>query len=318
MTRTRLPGLVDVHAHLGLGESGIEDRAGVSAAGMAQLRAGVFLVREPGSPLDTLPADSSPAPRLIRSGRHIARPKRYLPSLALELEDPAFLPQVVVDQARRSDGWVKLVGDWIDRSGGAESDLDPLWAPEILIDAVAAAHESGARVAVHAFGTKAIDALLAAGVDSIEHGSGMTREHLQEAARVGIAVTPTLGQVELFPTFAAAAGRKYPRYAETMTALYQHWREWFGDLLESGVRILPGTDAGGYQPHGEIARELARMVQVGMDPVRAVDLVSRDAWDFLGVEPDPDSYVEYEGDPRTDINLLADPQVVVWAGSQIL
>ena len=52
-------------------------------------------------------------------------------------------------QAGRGDGWVKLVGDWIDRSTG---DLGPVWPDDVLKDAVARAHELGVRVAVHVFG----------------------------------------------------------------------------------------------------------------------------------------------------------------------
>ena len=48
---------------------------------------------------------------------------------AIELEDEWQLPEALAEQARRGDGWVKLVGDWIDRSAG---DLAPLWSDEVL------------------------------------------------------------------------------------------------------------------------------------------------------------------------------------------
>ena len=59
-------------------------------------------------------------------------------------------------QARRGDGWVKLVGDWIDRG---EGDLAPEWPADVLAAAIAAAHEEGARVTAHTFGTDALPGL---------------------------------------------------------------------------------------------------------------------------------------------------------------
>ena len=60
-------------------------------------------------------------PRLIRAGRHLARPRRYLRGLGLDVE-PAELPSAAAEQARLGDGWVKIVADWIDRDRG---DLPP-------------------------------------------------------------------------------------------------------------------------------------------------------------------------------------------------
>ena len=50
-------------------------------------------------------------PRIIRAGKHLARTKRYSRGLADELEDESQLPAAVVREARRGDGWIKLVGD---------------------------------------------------------------------------------------------------------------------------------------------------------------------------------------------------------------
>lgn len=317
MSLWRTPGLVDVHAHLGIDSSGAADSISVREAALAELRSGVQLIREPGSPLIADCEDGYPSPRVIRSGRHIAREKRYLPGLAVEVNESLSLSTAVQQQAARSDSWVKIVGDWIDRSKGADSDLDPLWERHQLIDAVQAAHEAGARVAVHAFGSTVVDDLLEAHVDSIEHGTGMNHDQITEAKKLGIAVTPTLAQVELFPNFAAQAGRKYPVYAETMTRLHQGWRRWFEDLLDAGVWILPGTDAGGYQPHGSIAAELGRWVDAGMAPATAVEFATDRAWEFLRQTPDVDSFVEYDSDPREDIRALSKPSRVVWRGDSL-
>ena len=102
------------------------------------------------------------------------------------------MPRVAAEEARAGDGWVKFIADWIDREVG---DLTPLWPADVLAEAIAAVHAEGARVTAHAFATESIDALLDAGIDCIEHGSGMTEDQLARAAALGVPVVPTLLQV---------------------------------------------------------------------------------------------------------------------------
>ena len=71
------------------------------------------------------PAGTSPGPSATSA------------TTAIELEAESQLPDAVAEQARRGDGWVKLVGDWIDRDAG---DLAPLWPDDVLAAAIAAAH----------------------------------------------------------------------------------------------------------------------------------------------------------------------------------
>ncbi len=316
-----LPGMVDVHNHLSIGPSGPDDdEEALQSAGL-EIASGVLALREMGNPVPgrAIPG-GVPFPKLVGAGQHIARPMRYLPRLAIEVANPSDLPTVVAEQAALGEGWVKLVGDWIDRSQGADSDLDPLWELPELRDAVAAAHEGGARVAVHTFGAKAIPDLLEAGIDSIEHGTGMNREQLQEAAFRGIPVTPTLGQAELFPTFAKAA-QKYPVYAKTMTDLFERKEQWWEDLMDSGVQLLPGTDAGGYQPHGELVRELTRWQDMGLDATSVVDFATWQARDFLGfaaLEPgSPADFLVLEEDPTVDLGTLSAPQRIFLDGAEV-
>lgn len=110
-------GLVDVHCHLGLGPQGATDRQTTLAQAASAVSAGILGVRDCGAPTDTHWLDAQReagalVPRLVRAGRHIARPKRYLRGFALELERPQDLPEAVATQARAGDGWVKVVGDW--------------------------------------------------------------------------------------------------------------------------------------------------------------------------------------------------------------
>ena len=125
-----MPGLVDAHCHVGLGADGAVDLDEAIAQAETERDAGALLLRDAGSPVDTRSLDDrDDLPRIIRAGRHLARPKRYQPRLPIDVEDESQLPEVVAEQARWGDGWVKLVGDWIDRGVG---DLAPLWSDDVL------------------------------------------------------------------------------------------------------------------------------------------------------------------------------------------
>ena len=139
-----LPGLVDAQCHIGLGPGGaVEDVTELQDQARADTFAGALLVRDAGSPVDTRLLDGEPdVPRIVRCGRHIARPKRCQPGVVVEV-DPEELPAAVAEQAAAGASWVKLVGDWIDRT---EGDLAPLWPADALKAAVEQAHDGGARV----------------------------------------------------------------------------------------------------------------------------------------------------------------------------
>ena len=123
-----VPGLVDAHCHVGLGPHGAIELDEAIAQAETERDVGALLLRDAGSPIDTRSFDDhDDLPRIIRAGRHLARPKRYQRGFAIELEDESQLPDAVAEQARWGDGWVKLVGDWIDRDIG---DLAPLWSDD--------------------------------------------------------------------------------------------------------------------------------------------------------------------------------------------
>lgn len=313
------PGLVDVHSHLGLGVEGAVDSGTTFDQARTDRDSGVLAIRDAGSPADTRwVRDRADLPRLLRAGQHIARPKRYLRGIAVELDDPATLAAAVKEQARRGDGWVKLVADWIDRSAGADSDLAPLWSREQLTAAVATAHADMARVTAHTFASESIDDLLAAGIDGIEHGTGIREQHLDEIVRRRVPVTPTLLQVGQFERIAAQADGRYPVYARRMREMHARRYEQVRMLHDAGVQLLVGTDAGTTVPHGSIAAECAELVAAGVPAPVVVAAASWRARSFLGlgdlVEGSSADLVVYSRDPRTDITALAEPRAVILRG----
>jgi imidazolonepropionase-like amidohydrolase len=314
-----LPGLVDVHCHVGLAAMGAVDAATAERQALADRDSGVLLIRDAGSPSDTRWIDDRPdLPRILRAGHHLALPKRYLRYYGRELLSPDELPGAVREEAARGDGWVKIVGDWIDRDG--PGDLTPLWSDELVTAAIATAHEAGARVTVHTFATETVDVLLDAGVDCLEHATGASPEQIERIAAAGIPVTPTMLQVDRFEEIAAGATR-YPLYAARMREMYARRDQQVRDLFDAGVPILVGTDAGGTIPHGRLPDEAAALVAAGLPAREVVAAASWRTRAWLGArsleEGAPADLVVYPADPREDVRVLAAPTAVVLRGSRV-
>ena len=312
-----VPGLVDAHCHVGIasGGSAVEDLAVAREQALTERAAGVLALRDCGSPVDTRALDDEPdLPRIIRAGRHIAAPRRYIPGLAVEVEPGDLVAEVRV-QAKRGDGWVKLVGDWIDRGVG---DLAAEWPADVLAAAIAAAHEEGARVTAHTFGTDALPGLIGAGIDCIEHGTGLTEDLVADMAARGTAVVPTLVNVENFPEFAAAGESKFPAYASTMRRLYATSGAVVRAAFDAGVPVFAGTDAGGGIAHGIIADEVRALHAAGLPAEAALAAASWAARDWLGLpcieEGAPADLVVYDSDPRADLDTLHRPQRMLLRG----
>ncbi|MFC4945374.1 amidohydrolase family protein [Pseudonocardia sp. GCM10023141] len=310
-----LPGLVDAHCHIGLGADGPTDLEEADAQARVDRDAGALLIRDAGSPIDTSPLQARhDLPEIIRAARHVARPKRYIPGLAIDLDDAALLPEVVAEQAAAGDGWVKLVGDWIDRGTG---DLAPLWSDDVLVAAIDAAHAAGARVTAHVFGTDALYGLINAGIDGIEHGTGLNDELIAEMARRGTSLVPTLINVATFPGIADSAHR-YPTYAAHMRELHAGAYDVVRRAAEAGVPVYAGTDAGGGIAHGRIADEVLALHEAGLDATTALAAGSWAARHWLG-RPSLQvggraDLVVYRSDPRLDLGVLRDPELVMLRG----
>ncbi|WP_054814446.1 amidohydrolase family protein [Nocardia arizonensis] len=311
-----VPGLVDAHCHVGIRYGGgHEDRDGAVAQAAIERDAGALLLRDAGSPIDTrFIDDREDLPRIIRAGRHIARPKRYIRELGIELDDERDLPEIVAEQARFGDGWVKIVGDWIDRSVG---DLRPLWSDSVLKEAIDAAHANGARVTAHVFGEDALPGLIDAGIDCLEHGTGLTDDTIEMMVEHGTALVPTLVNIDTFPDIAAGAD-KYPVYAAHMRDLHRRVRDTVGRAHTAGVPVYAGTDAGGSIRHGRIADEIAALTAAGLSPHDALGAASWNARTWLGrpgiTHGAPADFVVYDEDPRTTPAILTTPRHVVLRG----
>ena len=313
-----VPGFVDAHCHVGLGKQGAVDAQTSEAQALADRDAGTLLMRDAGSPADTRWIDErDDLPKIIRAGRHIARTKRYIRNYAHEVE-PEQLVSRVRAEARAGDGWVKLVGDWIDRELG---DLAPCWPVDVLTEAIAAAHDEGARVTAHCFGEQSLRDFAAAGTDGIEHATGLEDDTIAAFAAQGITIVPTLVNIETFPSIAAPAQEKFPDYHRHMLELHERRFATIAAAHEAGVPVMVGTDAGGSLPHGLVAQEMELLTRAGMTHTEALDAATWGARDWLGRpgidEGEDADLVVFDSDPREDVRTCATPRSIVLRGATV-
>ncbi|MGH8095521.1 MAG: amidohydrolase family protein [Chthoniobacterales bacterium] len=161
---------------------------------------------------------------------------------------------------------------------GDEVDV-PQFTPAEMAALVDESHRLRKKVAVHCHGDEAAKEAIAAGVDSIEHGSFLKPDTLALMKKKGTYLTPTLlasdwvmKKISQYPPAIQAKGR----------AATEARSEMFRNALKIGVKISFGTDAAVY-PHGQNAKEFALMVGLGMKPIDALlSATSVDA-DLLGV-----------------------------------
>lgn len=310
-----LPGLVDAHCHVGLGPHGPVDQDVAEKQALADRETGTLLIRDAGSPSDTRWVDDrEDLPKIIRAGRHIARTRRYLRNFAWEIE-PEDLVAYVAQEARRGDGWVKLVGDWIDREVG---DLAPSWPRAEVEAAIAEAHRLGARVTAHCFAENSLKDLVEAGIDCVEHATGLTDDLIPLFAERGVAIVPTLVNIATFPKLADGGESKFPRWSAHMRRLHARRYDTVRGAYDAGIPVYVGTDAGGTLPHGLVAAEVAELVTAGIPPLDALAATTWGARAWLGrpglEEGAAADLVVYAQDPRADVRVLADPDRIVLNG----
>ena len=302
--RFALPGLVDAHSHVSLGPGQVPLDLGATAEALRQLPAtGVLAVRDVGSPgdlvLDLVP--DSAHPTIQAAGQWLAPDGLYYARLHRPVA-PDDLLAIALAQVRAGARWIKVVADW------TEGDLS--YEQTLLEQLVMAVHEAGARVAAHTQGFQ-VSEIIAAGVDSVEHGCGLDAGDLDVLAANGTAWTPTLLALS-GPMPADAA----PERAARREGWLDNSRALLASAAERGVTILAGTDTA-----GPITAEMALLIDFGLTPEQALRAATTEARAYLGLpmldEGAPADVVTFEADPREDPSILAQPAAVLLRGNRI-
>jgi imidazolonepropionase-like amidohydrolase len=175
------------------------------------------------------------------------------------------------------------------------------------------AHRLGKKVAAHAIGSDGIAAALRAGVDTIEHGDGLTDALMDDMARRGIYWVPTL-TVGLY--VAPGRGGNWQKMADLQ-------KENFAKAIKKGVKIALGTDAGGFDwKKVNQAKEFEYYVQYGMTPMQSIRTGTSVAAELLGWSDKAGTIeagkwadlVAVSGDPLKDITELQKVKFVMKGG----
>jgi len=268
-----------------------------------------------------------PGPRVFASTRAMAPPGMYpITTTNRELELPhGVQPADGVDNARLAvRQQVQHGADWIkyysDRRYYFTSD-SVLHSWVNFTDAEAKAivdetHRLGRFVAAHAIGSDGIAAALRAGVNSIEHGDGLTDSLMDVMVRNNVYWVPTV-----------TVGAHVVARGGVWVALVNLERKAFGRALKKGVKIAMGTDVGGF-PWTEInqAKEFEYYVQYGMTPMQAIQSGTSVAAALLGQDQNvgaiaPGLYADIiavAGDPTRDITELQRVKFVMKGGAVYL
>ncbi len=311
-----VPGLVDAHAHLALASPAGDDAdeaTRIQSSLELHRDRGVLAVREPGGPSRRSAnfVGANELPRLVTAGQFLAPPGRYFPGLARDAAESE-LAVAAADEVMHSAGWIKVVGDFI----GDDGRFTPNYSTTALIEARDRAHALGAKLAVHVMSRAGMDVVVPAGVDSIEHGHGITVDHLKEMQRLGTVFVPTLTIVPVVQGMIDQMGVSGDQVTEARAAM-----EKLPALVlkahELGVRVLAGTDAG-MVPHGVVAQEIMNLNRAGLPTdvaLGAGSWLSREYLGFNGLEDGaPADLVVFSSDPRQDLAVLNHPVAIVLGG----
>jgi len=348
-----LPGLIDSHVHLDSDAGGnaalieaVTDspaRAAYRAAGNAKktLMAGFTTVRNMGDGTgatlalrDAVAVGELPGPRIIDAGRSISTTSGHMDATLSVSEDlhasigqenlcdgVESCRQAIRKQIRRGVDVIKIA-----TTGGVNSRIGAGLGRQLFDDEVKAlvdtAHLYGKKVAVHAHGDDGVNIALAAGADSIEHGTMLTDESIKLFKAAGAYYVPTLSTVNGYLERLAANPNAYP---PDVLAKVQ-WRigvtgKSLAKAYPAGVKIAFGTDAG-VSKHGRNADEFELMVKHGMPASAAIQAATMNAATLLGVEKEVGSLepgkaadvIAVAGDPITDITTLKSVRFVMKDG----
>ena len=344
---TCLPGLIDVHTHItadpsasGYQALGIsvprEAVTGVKNARLT-LRAGFTTVRNVGATgytdvavRDGINDGQIEGPRMLVSGPPLSitgghcdnnlLPSEYHNKAEGVADGPWAAREKVREVIKYGADVIKICA-----SGGVLCKGDQPGAPQYTLEELTAivdeAHKLGRKVAAHAHGTQSIQDAIRAGIDSIEHSSLIDDEGIALAKQHGTYLDFDIYNDDFILQEGAKVGM-LPESIEKEKKIGRLQRENFRHAWESGVKMAFATDAGVY-PHGDNAKQFAKMVEWGMKPIDAIQAATVNAADLLGwagkvgaIEPGHYAdIIAVSGDPLANVRVLEAVKFVMKGGA---
>jgi imidazolonepropionase-like amidohydrolase len=343
---TCLPGLIDVHTHItgdpsdsgyqGLGTS--IPRSAVKGARNARLTllAGFTIVRNVGADgfadvavRDGINNGEIPGPRMFVSGPALGITGGHCDDNLLPFEYH-HISNGVADGPWAARAKVREVIKYgadvikICASGGVLSKGDQPGTPQYTLEEMQAiadeAHKLGRKVAAHAHGTQSIKDAIRAGIDSIEHSSLIDDEGIALAKQRGTYLVFDIYNDDFILQEGEKAGM-LPESIEKEKKLGRLQRENFRKAFQAGAKMAFGTDAGVY-PHGDNAKQFAKMVEWGMKPLDAIQAATINAADLIGISGKAGSVesgyyadiIAVDGNPLENVSVLEKVKFVMKGG----
>jgi imidazolonepropionase-like amidohydrolase len=343
---TCLPGLIDVHTHVtgdpgdigyrGLGIS-IPRQAvtGVKNARLT-LHAGFTTIRNVGAQnftdvavRDGVNAGEIEGPRMLVSGPALGITGGHCDNNLLPYEYH-YKSEGVADGPWAARAKVREVIKYgadlikICASGGVLSKGDQPGTPQYSLEEMQAiaeeAHKLGRKVAAHAHGTQSIKDAIRAGIDSVEHSSLIDDAGIALAKQHGTYLVFDIYNDDFILQEGAKAGM-LPESIEKEKKLGRLQRENFRKAFQAGAKMAFGTDSGVY-PHGDNAKQFAKMVEWGMKPIDAIQASTINAADLIGWSEKVGSLekgryadlVAVDGNPLSDVRILESVKFVMKGG----
>jgi imidazolonepropionase-like amidohydrolase len=345
---TLLPGLIDCHTHI---MARIDETQGgyvVNLATKSQafrtlegaynaqitLDAGFTTIRDVETEgagyadvalRDAIEQGLAEGPRMKVATRGIAALGQYEPfGLSPELTNFPTGAQMIsgVEDARRAvreqighgADLIKVYADW----------ANPTLTVDEMRVIVDEAHKQKLKVAAHATTAEGIKNAVAAGVDSIEHGTGANREDLEMMKAKGIFLVPTVGLAYALSD-PQRRDELSPKQLQRREAYRQQMQQVIQLAEDLGVPIASGFDAESPQTQGKNANELVALTVVGMTPLQAIRAATVNASELIGWQDRIGAIeagkladlIAVDGDPLSDIKTLERVKFVMKGGKVV-
>jgi imidazolonepropionase-like amidohydrolase len=332
-----MPGMFNNHSHLGwdgardLEVQSTEDTdavtAGVVVMNMRRsLEAGLTNVRDLGMneagflAKDFQERGLAVGPRLYLAGKAICTTGGHTWWCCREADSPYGVRQAVREQFKRGAVLIKIMA----------SGRHPEFTVEELKAAADEVHNFDRKITAHATIPQAVDNVLDAGFDCIEHGADFSDEQIERMLENDVFVVTTLSPGYL----QAEHGMKYGMTEAQVMARRERLKNptralRTGEAGRAGVTLAFGTDAGSPAvPHNNIADEFRLLLEVGVvDSMKDALLMAtrnsaelNDVLDTLGtLEPGKlADVVVIDGDPMADPMDMANVERVYLGGERMV